>query len=487
MSGLTDEEQNHWLGQCEEYNWSRKELRKQLKAAFSGYDPDAQPLEFASEDEAAGNVEAEGNESAVIGDASEAGEGSAALQAFMRDLPQSPLEADTERAQISLHLAYGALDAPVEGGNAVTRILANEQLRVSCWVTSEWHVHDTKDHAFLGSLNHTSIRLEVCYFLPPNASALHLGYVHSFADARYLLADHLLTRQREGMRHVPTARAEEETSGTEEEASQAHEETADVEDRQEELRPDAHVDAAGGHSGGEALAQPVAQGGVAVSSEPAADVSPNAGASGTPVSSASVESVQAGEAGSTQRMDAYPDAVVAMAGGENAAGERADTQAGKQVDGQRWTPTAKDIAEAEAVADMQALDDVCLDCGDVLGLLKLGGFDNEDEAAMVVPGTVEAFCDYWPPILRGLLMYVREAMEGRLVVESEDLALLAALAARRRPGQEGPISTAAYLHENIAQWAEQAGVTLAKDEDEEGVPTGAGEGSSAAPIGIGMN
>lgn len=115
-----------------------------------------------------------------------------------------------------------------------------------------------------------------------------------------------------------------------------------------------------------------------------------------------------------------------------------------------------------------ALEDVCLDYGDVLAALQVGGYDKEDEDEFesALPATVAEFCEYWPPVLRGLLIFAREALTRRetLSVEGKDLALLATLAARRRPGQTEPISTAEYLHDMIAQKAEQAGVSLETEE-----------------------
>lgn len=134
---------------------------------------------------------------------------------------------------------------------------------------------------------------------------------------------------------------------------------------------------------------------------------------------------------------------------------------------QDFSPSQAEIDVTEAVADMQtALDDVCLDYGDVLEALKLGAYDadDQDEYTDSLPTTVEGFCDYWPPVLRGLFAYAREAMEARLVVQGDDLTLLAKLAARKRPGQTEPISTAAYLHELIVKNADMWEITLEPEE-----------------------
>ena len=662
VRGLTDEEQNRWLDQCQAENWSRKELRKQLKAAITGYDPDAQPLEFASDEEDAGT------ESLAIGEA-EAGEESADLQAFMRDIPE-PLRVDeatmngllktlsgtlipqgtiaaplqmgenwwvlltvhragtpdarddfglaqrvvpidefqgeafplttwqqrvvqgaqekddyaglvvrpnlgrgawvlvNERMQVSYkseHVEqitpaepaspqavspFGDLNAPVEGGNIVTRILANDQLDVKPWVKDEWHVHDVRDSKLVGYF-HTCNAGEGYYLrveAAVNGGRIRLENAKTFARARYILADHLLEQQRYTRPQTPTAYAASNPEAETPQETKAevtahvpllsgdavqsfdvaaerwHEFNMAASNRlltNGQIAPpirigdqfycisnalfvspllgtvftadavrvwtlDAYIDERRRRmeadepdlpliinwynwqrevSEGKRTPDNIAGLKVAMSPSPKPD-EPNTSAwwiltdyrvgirgnvelnqSETPTDEGSSED---GDAGFEQMVDALPDAMAAM---------------GREEAEEPNVMTLEDVYGSMLAATVQRMDFALADVfQDYPGLLNHVVPDAPEEPPVIL--TEEAFIEWWQPVISGMARMIASPeglvmpSEAGLRVDGNDLVLLATLAARRRPGQTEPISTAEYLHDMIAQKAEQAGVTL---------------------------
>lgn len=700
VSGLTDEEQNRWLDQCQSENWSRKELRKQLKAAISGYDPDAQPLEFASDEE-----EDAATESIAIS-AAEAGEESADLQAFMRDVPEPmrvtesdmnellkslsgtlipqgrlaeparvgeqcwvlltvhragtpearedfglalrvisidyfhgeayPLETWLQRVDKGLQdkddyaglvarsgmgkawvltnermqviyksepveqttppaSPFGDLNAPVEGGNIVTRILANDQLEIKPWVRDEWHVHDVRDNNLVGYF-HTCNAGEGYYLrveAAVNGGRIRLENAKTFAHARYILADYMLEQQRytrpqteaEAEAELPLKNWPRDTHGEAYavvSAQQLKEEIAPTISCGEQYLKKGKMAglfayygrqfvATGGMSSGvggyekcwayEAVPAPKYRGEsitpqVAEQQLAAKQRQPGNFYDGVSATYKGETYVLRGPCVTFKAMGAYANAAndridvvlpkaldtlsreqltalqddlakrkyeinnQAHRPGANPAlyqGQIDALNAGLDRIADEWerranptgTPAAEEVASAtqepeteagfeqmmgalpDAMAAMgrdeadeavladavlvEAIQEIDFNFADVfidypLVLMRVIGEEAFAGAAGADRKTLTALLNFWKPVIHNMARMIANPEgvtrfeDGGLKVEGNDLALLAKLAARRRPGQTEPISTAEYLHDMIAQKAEQAGVTLETEE-----------------------